>query len=163
MSLNPAVAREANFRRTNETWPKGVGMSGSHAAVEDRIAAVLRPRMPQRMVGEIFEFIYSHHAYYPIELAEYAKHPKTNHYRAEWHRGARHCGHNPSLHANYVHDLIIERDPETGIETISWVLSPRHQVNTHTMEREMVRGAIPWSITRTVTGPLSDRETGRST
>lgn len=134
---------------------------GEHAAVEDRIAAILRPRLSQHVVGEIVQYFYAIHAYYPTELAIWSKRPKENPYKAQWHKKHCFCGHNPSLHANYVHQLTITEDPDSGLETISWVLPPRYQLNKDTGEIEMARDELAQSVTRTITGPLSDREIGR--
>lgn len=149
------------MKRGQKAWLVTWDWNGSHAAVEDYIAAILRPRLSQRIIGEIVECLYAVHAYTPRELAYWSKRPKDNPYKAQWDNGRCYCGHNPSLHANYVHDLVIEEHPESGFETISWVLPPRHQLNLTTGQNEQARGEQPQSTTRTITGPLSDRETGR--
>ena len=131
---------------------------GNHAAVEDRIAAILRPRLSQRIVGEIVEYLYAIHAYSPTELAYYAKRPKENPYKAQWENGHCFCGHNPLLAAVYVQNLIISVDRESEIETISWVYPPLYRFNYTTLERKEVRGKLSDSVTRTITGPLSERE-----
>ena len=48
-----------------------------------------------------------------------------------------------------------------GLETISWVLSPLYRLNRTTLEKELIRGALLETVTRTILGPLSDREIGR--
>ena len=134
---------------------------GPHAAVEDRIAAILRPRLSIRIVGELVECLYAIHEYSPTELAHWSKRPKDNPYKAKWYNGDCFCGHNPSLHANYVHKLVVERNPETGLETISWSVPPRYRLNNETGRMDQVRGEMRESTTRTITGPLSAREIGR--
>ena len=84
-----------------------------------------------------------------------------NPYKAQWHNGDCWCGHNPSLYATYVHSLVVDADPSTGLETIRWIHPPRYRLNRDTGEREQVRGDLPGSATRTITGALSDREIGR--
>lgn len=136
--------------------------AGKHAAVEDRIAAILRPRMSPKSVGEMVENLYAIHEYSPTELARWSKHPEENPYKAQWHEGYCICGHNPSLHAYSVHDLVIAVDPESGLETITWILSPRNKRYNLTGQREQVRGELQNSIRRTITGPFSSREIGRN-
>lgn len=134
---------------------------GDHAAVEDRIAAILRPRLSPRVVGEIVEYLYAIHIYTPTELALWAKRPEDNPYRANWHDGICICGHNPDLNAYYVHDLIITQDPESGLETVSWVIPPHYRWDMATGQKVLLHGEISESVTRTITGPLSGREIGR--
>jgi len=147
--------------RGQTAWLVSWEWSGPHAAVEDRIATILRPRLSQRVVGEIVETLYAIHAYSPTELARWSRRPNMNPYKAQWHNGDCWCGHNPSLYATYVHSLVVDADPSTGLETIRWIHPPRYRLNRDTGEREQVRGDLPGSATRTITGALSDREIGR--
>lgn len=149
------------MKRGQKAWLLTWEWMGDHAAIEDRIAAILRPRLSQNFVGEIVEYLYAIHEYTPNELALWSKRPKGNPYKAEWDNGHCHCGHNPWLNAFYVHDLTITEDPESGLETISWVLPPRYKFNDTTGEIEQQCGELPESVRRTITGPLSDREVGR--
>ena len=149
------------MKRGQKAWLVTWDWSGPHAAAEDRIAAILRPRLSQRIVGEIVECLYAIHEYTTHELAYWSKRPKENPNKAQWERGHCYCGHNPPLHANYVHDLVIDEDPESGLETIRWVIPPRYQLNKATGQIEQARGDLPQSTIRKITGPLSDRETGR--
>lgn len=134
---------------------------GDHAAVEDRIAGILLPRLSSEKITEIVEYIYALHAYSLSELAYYAKRPKDNSYKARWESNHCYCGHNPSLHANYVYNLVVIEDPDSGLETIEWVLPALYKTDPRTLERKLVRGQLKQSITRAITGPLSDREIGR--
>lgn len=136
---------------------------GDHAAVEDRVAAILRPRLREKVVGEIVEQLHAIHNYTPTEMALWAKSPKDNPYKANWHYGVCSCGHNPCLMAYYVHDLIITQDPESGLETISWVIPPYYRWDIATGQKVLLHGEISESVTRTITGPLSGREIGRYT
>ena len=147
--------------RGQKAWLVSWEWDGPHAAVEDRIATILRPRLSQRVVGEIVETLYAIHAYSPTELARWSRRPNMNPYKAQWHNGDCWCGHNPSLHATYVHSLVVDADPSTGLETIRWIHPPLYRLNRDTGEREQVRGDLPGSATRTITGALSDREIGR--
>jgi len=134
---------------------------GPGAAVEDRLAAILRPRLSQNIVGEIVACLYALHEFTPVELALWSKRPKEYPFQAKWHNDMCHCGHNPFLTAEFVHDLVVREDPESGLETISYVLPPSHGFNLQTGKRELIREAMPESFTRTIIGPLSDREIGR--
>jgi hypothetical protein len=134
---------------------------GPHAAVEDRLAAIPRPRLTDRIIKEIVECLYASHAYTPREIAAWSKHPEQNPYRAEWDAGICNCGHNPFLTAQKVHNLIIHEDPQSGLEKISYVLPARYTFNTVTGKRELAREARTESFTRSITGPLSHREVGR--
>lgn len=150
-------------RRGQKAWLVTWEWSGPHAAVEDRVAAILRPRLSKRVVGEIVETLYAVHAYSPTELAWWSKQPGMNPYKAQWDNDHCECGHNPSLCADYVHNLVVDEDPNTGLETIRWVHPPLYRFNRDTRNREQVRGDLPEFATRTITGPLSDREIGRYT
>lgn len=149
------------MKRNQKAWLLTWEWTGDHAAVEDKIAGILRPRLSWEIVGTIVESLYSIHEYSVSELAYYSRRPKENPYVAQWHNSGCFCGHNPSLHANYVHKLNITEDRETGLETIVWVLPPLYTLNRTTFERELIREEIARSATRTITGPLSSKEIGR--
>jgi hypothetical protein len=147
--------------RNQKAWLLTWEWIGDHAAVEDRIAGILRPRISRQAITEIVETIYAVHESYVTELAYYSRRPTANPYKAQWEQDHCYCGHNPSLHANYVHQLKVEEDPISRLETISWILPPLYRINTSNWEKELVRGEYPESVTRTIIGPLSDREIGR--
>jgi len=149
------------MKRNQKAWLLTWEWIGDHAAVEDRIAGILRPRLSRDVVTEIVETIYAVHEGYVSELAYWSRRPQEMPYKAHWSQNHCCCGGNPSLHANYVHNLKVEEDPDSGLETISWVLPPLYRMNMSTLERELVRGEYPKSVTRTITGPLSAREIGR--
>lgn len=157
--LQPHKARE--MKRNQKAWLITWEWIGDHAAVEDRIAGILRPRLSRDVVKEIIESIYAVHEGYVGELAYWSRRPQEKPYKAEWDQNHCYCGGNPSLHANYVHHLKVEEDPTSGLETISWVLPSLYRRNISTFERELIRGEVPKSVQRTIVGPLSDRETGR--
>ena len=131
---------------------------GEHAAVEDRVAGILRPRISRKKITEIVEYIYAFHVYSLSELAHYAKRPNDNPYKAQWENGCCYCGHHPSLHANYVHDLVVVEDPDSGLETIEWVLPALYTRDLETSERKLLRDKLKMSAPRTVAGPLSYRK-----
>lgn len=149
------------MKRNQKAWLLTWEWTGDHAVVEDNIAGILRPRLSREMVGKIVESLYAIHEYSLSELAYYSRRPKENPYVAQWHNNGCICGHNPSLHANYVHKLNVTESPETGLETINWVLPPLYTISRATFERELVRGELAKSVTRTITGPLSSKEIGR--
>jgi hypothetical protein len=149
------------MKQNQKAWLLTWEWIGDHAAVEDRIAGILRPRLSWETVSEIVENMYAVHSYQVSDLAYWSRRPKENPYKAQWENNHCYCGHNPSLHANYVHHLKVEEDPKSGLETISWVLPPLYRLNRTTMEKELIRGALSETVTRTILGPLSDREIGR--
>lgn len=149
------------IRRGQKAWLLTWEWGGLHAAVEDHIAGILRPRLTRRIVSEIVQSMYAIHDCTPTELAVWARRHKENPFKAQWDNDHCFCGNNPSLHAMYVHDLVIKEDPQSGLETISWVYPPLCRLNNTTMQIEQVRGNLPRSVTRTITGTLSDREIGR--
>ena len=77
------------------TWDWG---GGDHAALEDKVAAILPPRLSRR-VGVIMQTLYNNLALWPEEIADFCRHP----HRVQW-RDNDHawCDGNPSLHANHV-------------------------------------------------------------
>lgn len=135
--------------------------SGDHAAVEDRVAAILSPRLSQQTVGRLVEQLYAIHQYDASEQAAYAKRPKEAPYKAEWDLGHCTCGHNPFLNAIYVHDLRVVEDAHSGLEAISYVMPARYRWDLTTDQRQQVREETVETITRTRTGPFSSREIGR--
>jgi hypothetical protein len=147
------------MRHGMKAWLITWDWSGPHAALEDRIAAILSPRLSERHVGEIVEFLFNSRALDVTELALYAKHPRDSPYRAEWHNGFCHCGHNPFLVARRVDDLVVSRDDKTGLETIRWVEPPLFTADLKTLEIKKVRGPLSREVRRTIAGPLSTRMT----
>jgi hypothetical protein len=149
------------MKLNQKAWLLTWEWTGDQAAVEDRIAGILRPRLSRDIVGVIVESIYTVHMGSVGNLAYWSRRPQEKPYKAEWFQNHCFCGDNPSLHANYVHHLKVEEDPVTGLETVSWVLPPLYRMNISTSERELIRGEEPESVTRTILGPLSGREIGR--
>jgi len=136
--------------------------AGPHAAVEDRLAAILRPRTSREAVQEILRCLYAIHAYTPTEQALWSKRPAENPYKPGWTgKYLCSCGHNPYLNAQYVRELFIDIDPESGLETFRYLVPAEIKVNSITKEKKILREERRESITRTRTGPLSTREIGR--
>lgn len=71
--------------------------SGPHAEMEDRVAAVFRPRINRDILSELVETIYKSHTATLENWCEYAKTASSNPYRAEWENDTCRCGHNPFL------------------------------------------------------------------
>lgn len=150
------------MRRGQTAWLVTWEWNGDHAAVEDRIALILRPRLSSRVVAEIVEHLYARHAYSPDELAAYSRQPKTNPYPVQWSdNGVGMCGHHPWLRVVKVHNLVIEKDATNGLETIHWMLPARYELDPQTDRPRIARDRMPESTVRTLSGPLSDREVGR--
>lgn len=149
--------------RAQTAWLVTWEWAGPYAAVEDRLAAILWPRTSRNAVQEIVRCLYAIHAYTPTEQALWAKRPAEDPYKPGWHgRFLCQCGHNPYLIAQYVRELIIEKDPKSGLDTISYVIPAEYKTNSITREKTVIREKQHKSFTRTITGPLSDREIARS-
>ncbi len=134
----------------------------NHNAIEDKVAAILRPRMPRRVVAEIVQTIYAINHLVPEEMASLARRPNENPYKAQWYNNVCFVAGNPSLAAHYVSDLVVDVDPKSGLETISWTLPPLYRVSPDSGRPEEQRGSLRQSTTRTITGPLSSRKKGRN-
>lgn len=147
--------------RSQKAWLITWDWVGDHAAVEDEIVAILRPKLSERIIGEIVQAFYAVHAYSPREMAAWSRRPRSNPYPAVWNGRHCTCGHNPQLSATYVKDLMIDVDPESGFETISYVLPPLYRWDSKSGTNVLVRGDLPKKLVRTRTGPPSSREIGR--
>jgi hypothetical protein len=87
---------------------------------------------------------------------------EPNPYRAQWDvNSVFHYGHNPSLVARYVTDLIVSVDSVSGFEVVKWVEPPRYELIPGTCEITIAKGPIEREARRTVVGPLSQREPNR--
>lgn len=142
------------------TWES----ANNATAVADEVVGILNPCWGKRRVADIVEFLYSSATATLTEIAYYAKRPSNNPYHAEIRSGRIGCGSNPSLYAWKVSDLVINEDPETGIEKITWMESPVYDLVDGRIT--VVRGPCPGGFTRRITGPVSheliwDRIRGR--
>ena len=128
--------------------------AAEHAALVDRVAAILNPRLSVRRVGSLLEWLYVDATSNASSLAEYAKNPRNLPYRAQIDvNGIVRCGGHPCLIADRVTELAVASDPATGLETITWVSSPRFELAADGPRK--VRDGLPESVTRLITGPLS--------
>jgi hypothetical protein len=149
------VSKDAYImKRGQKVWLVTWEGTETEGVGRDRIVTILRPRLSQRRVGEIIECLYAIHTYTPSEIAGWSRQPKELPYRAVWDGSICLCGHNPYLQAAFVHNFLIEEDPDTGLETIKWIYPPRYRLNAETSKIEQVRGDMPDSTTRTIRGPL---------
>ncbi len=138
---------------------------GDAAAVVDRVAGILDSRKSPKHVAEIVEFLYAQCTANLGELSAYARNRRSNPYRAEIDFNGRiRCGRHPYLLAEVVDELKITSDPNTGIETISWVTLPVYTPS----ERgpKIITPPMADGFTRLITGPIShelmwDRSLGR--
>jgi len=106
---------------------------GDHAKRDDKVAAILNPRLSGKRVREFVELFYLNTFYSLGERIAYTVNKKENPYPARfmdiggvpW-TGAIYCGDNPFLIARLVDDLAVERDGH-GEETATW--KDRHKPN----------------------------------
>jgi hypothetical protein len=125
-----------------------------HAVVVDRIAAILNPRTSPKTVVAYVEFLYASATADLTELAAYAKNGKNNPHRAKIDMNSRvRCGGHPGLLAQPVKDLLVTRESDFGIETISWHTLPTFRLGASGPEE--ATSGHGFSYTRSVTGPLS--------
>lgn len=123
------------------------------AAVKDKVVGILNSRKSPRQVAEIVEFMYSQATSRPSEMALYSKGRRYNPYQARIDFTIQ-CGHHPWLLAELVSDLSITIDPETGLETISWLTQGVHTVDNS--EIRMVSPPRHKTFTRTILGAISN-------
>jgi hypothetical protein len=100
--------------------------AGNPAQPDDRIVAVLDPRMSPNRVREFVDLLYLNLSYGIGERVYYALHRKRNPYPASFTGGRAmrwppvvHCGHNPFIMAHLVEELAVERHKD-GSETATW-------------------------------------------
>jgi len=95
---------------------------GNHARRNDKVAAILNPRLSAHRVRDFVELFYMNSQYSLSERLAYTASKRKNPYPARfirpWHCEIE-CGHNPHLLARLVDDLAVERD-EHGKEAASW-------------------------------------------
>ncbi|OGJ64490.1 hypothetical protein A3C37_01770 [Candidatus Peribacteria bacterium RIFCSPHIGHO2_02_FULL_53_20] len=94
---------------------------GDHAAMPEKVVAILSPHWSDEKVREYVEVLYSNLTYSFSERMSYAKRKKDNPYPAKFdmYGGRIHCGHNPSLYARKVENLRVSSN-EDGSESLSW-------------------------------------------
>lgn len=129
----------------------------------EHIVAIFPSRWGNANVKEMTEWLYALHTSSAIELAEYAKHPDSMPYRAEFdsfngvpHSDQMHCGHQPWIYARYVSDLKIGEN-DAGMETLSWRNPDSYRLAEDGSGPEVAWEGRPESYTRTVRGSLHRR------
>jgi hypothetical protein len=138
---------------------------GDSAALADVLAGILNPRKSASRVAEIVEFLYYRCYANADELATFAKDRRRLPYKAETDFNSRiRCGHNPLLHAEQVFDLVVETDPESGLEIVSWHTYPVYAPFEEGPRK--VHDGQRHRLKRRLAGPLSheamwDRAKGR--
>lgn len=138
---------------------------GNSAAIVDRVVGILDSRKSVKHVAEIVEFIYAQWNSNLTELSDYARKRNHNPYQAEIDfNSCIHCGGHPMLSAKIVSNLKIVTDPNTSIETISWITLPIYAPSE--LGPKLVAQPMADSFTRLITGPVShemmwDRSLGR--
>src|SRR3990172_4988231 len=116
-NITTSLLKSRRPTRTN-AWLVTWDWCGRHAAVADRVAAILSSRKSEDSIMKFVEFLYLHATGYPEELAYYANRRHRIPYKAQRDHGCGiTCGHNPWLHARLVMGLTVEEDPSTGLET----------------------------------------------
>lgn len=133
--------------------------SGPHTVLEDQVAAILPSRWSHGRVSDAMWFIYHLRECSLSGLADVSRNGANAVIRLQWHYDVAHIGCHPTLIATQVEGLHIETDPNTGIETLHYVMPPLYEVRKRVWPPEVkeVRGKLPCSIIRTRTGPLSKR------
>ena len=115
-------------RRGATAWLVTWVWRGEHAAVADHVVCVLPPQWQHERVCQTVELLYAALRYPIDELARYAKRPSNNPSRVNRREQSIECGHNPSLEARYVIDLVVDTDDESGLETIRWTEPPLYEL-----------------------------------
>lgn len=124
------------------------------AAVADRVVAILNPRKSSQTVADIVEFLYVQFTADLTGQAAYARRRANMPCRAKISSsGQIFCGRNPWLFAELVSDLKITIDPETSIETLSWLTQPVHVLTKQGYK--LVIPPNPVTFKRLITGSVS--------
>jgi len=139
--------------------------TGTHAAVVDRVAAILGSRKSESSIEQIIQFMYIQATAFANEFAAYANRPRRIPYQPVKDAGMIFCGHNPYLLGRRVQDLSVNMNEESGIETICWVEPAYYRWDHERGQRTLHRQPVAKSTQRCITGPLSneliyDRLTG---
>ena len=123
---------------------------GDDNAVADPIACILPPQWSIERVRRAVQLLYAVNTYTVSELAQFAKRPQRNPYKAESSAQRISCGHNPFLVARLVSDLEIERTPKTQREVVTWREPDRHRWVGD--RREVVHRGVVRRVNRRVHG-----------
>jgi len=103
------------MQKMKSAWLVTWEWMGDHAAVEEKVAAIINYRKPASYVKDLMEQIYIEKTSTVSEKFSYAKSSKSNPYQARygdingvpW-RGKIFCGHNPYLYARYVNNIQLQ-------------------------------------------------------
>lgn len=111
---------------------------GDHAKRDEKIAAILNPRLSETKVKEIVELLYMQEGYSLSEKLTCALHKKRNPYPAniEYSHGrwpTINCGHNPFLRAEPVDDFAVQRDDHGFDIAASWKTIPSGELRRVTL------------------------------
>jgi hypothetical protein len=144
----------ANPKRGMVAWL--VTWEGTKRAAEP-LAAILNHRMNADCVAAIVELLYALQGHVD-DLVSYARKPPNNPYQATRSGNGFTCGHNPYLDARLVDKLKVETNAETGVQTITWMERPVHELADKAapggpLVKESVP-ARPGEIERKATSPL---------
>ncbi len=91
------------------------------------LAAILNYRTNADCVATIVELLYAL-LQRVDDLVSYARKPANNPYRATRSGNGFICGHNPWLYARLVDQLKVKTNAETGVQTITWMERPVHDL-----------------------------------
>jgi len=135
---------------------------GRHAAVADKVAAILSPQYSDGKVKEVVRLLYILATSDLSDLADYAKRPGQIPYKPQGqvinsipHSDRIICGHNPFLYARPVTDLLVWQEPETGYEVIEWTEPHTFRwKDEHQMSFEVAAQGRREQARRSIHGPL---------
>jgi hypothetical protein len=152
-------------RRGISAWLVTWEWTSDSASVVDRIAAVISGRKSTASVAEFVEWYYALTSFSAAELVAYARSPKSNPYRATTMEMINHvphgerilCGAHPWLYGRKVKNLVVESQPDSGLETVSWMEPPIFRWRTDRSRIEEAQPPRPNSVARGVRGRLSTR------
>lgn len=124
-------------RRDRKAWVIRWEWAGAHAAVDQPVAAVLRPQIRGDRLLRLVEALYASREYAPGEMLEAIRHDGHNPYQAQWGtvevdlgrnerrqvpwEGEVICGHNPFLVARLARAWAVN----DGSGRIEWEDDPR--------------------------------------
>ncbi len=137
-------------------WLISWDWAGPSAALADRLAAILPPRWSIAKVAAFVEFLYALRTYDAGELANYARSPTSNPYRARVHDFEQiTCGSNPYLLARKVSDLTVQYRGKNGCEEIRWREPPHYVIDSETGRAHLFAEGEVVLERRRLSGPLS--------
>lgn len=138
-----------------KSWVVEWDWTGDYAAIADKVVGFFDARKSVKNVTEIVEFLYMQSVSNLTELFEYSRNRKKAPYRAEVDfNGHISCGRNPSLYAQIIENIKIVKDPDTGIETISWTTLPLYAPDKNNGIKRIGEPRIG-GFTRLITGTIS--------